>query len=176
MGKQAQPGAGSIYRFYNGQLQTLFSDITIPNAICFAPDGRYAFYTDTPTRVIRRQRLDANGWPDDAPEPFIDLYAAGLNPDGAVVDADGYLWVALWGSAQVIRFDPTGRVDQVVDLPASQPSCPAFGGDNLSTLFVTSACEDLTMPTVQDGQTFQYKTSFHGQAEHRVHAHGVIED
>lgn len=174
MGKQAQPNAGNIYRFYNGKLQTLFSNITIPNAICFAPDRRHAFYTDTPTRVILRQKLDADGWPDGAPRAFTDLNDAGFNPDGAVVDADGYLWVALWGAAQVVRFDPAGRINQVVDLPASQPSCPAFGGTNLSTLFITSACEGLKVPTDQEGQTFQHKTGSHGQAEHRVRVQGFV--
>ena len=94
MGFDADPGAGAIYRWYRGRLECLFPAITIPNAICFAPAGRLAYFTDTVTGVIRRVALDAEGWPMGAPEEWLDLRPEGLNPDGAVVDAKGSLWNA----------------------------------------------------------------------------------
>ena len=65
-------------------------------------------------------------------------------PDGAVVDAEGFVWNAQWGAGSVIRFAPDGRVDRVVKVPVSRPTCPALGGKDLKTLYITSAREGLT--------------------------------
>jgi len=168
MGKAAEPRAGAIYRFYKGRLTRLFADITIPNAICFAPDGKAAFFADTVDKRILRQNLDAAGWPKGAPELFVDLAAEGLNPDGAVVDADGCLWNAQWGAARIARYAPDGRFLSAVRLPARQASCPAFGGPALTTLFATSAATGIETPADGDGLTFSVETGIAGQAEHRV--------
>lgn len=168
MGKEAEPGAGAIYRFFQGRLECLYSDVTIPNAICFSPDRRYAYYTDTPTRQIMRQPLKEDGWPTGPAEVFVDLREAGLNPDGAVVDAEGCLWNAQWGASRVARYAPNGTLLSALEIPAQQTSCPAFGGDGLQTLFVTSAAEGLENPQAVQGQTFAAKTNTRGQAEHRI--------
>ncbi len=123
MGKELEPEAGAIYRFYKGgQVEVLYQDITISNAISFAPDGRTAYYTDTPTGTVMRQALDGgDGWPDGAAQPFVRLD----RPDGAVVDAEGGLWVAGWGGAgRVLRYGPEGNLISHIDLPASQVTCP----------------------------------------------------
>ncbi len=168
MGKSAEHGAGSIYRYYQGALRKLVGDITISNAICFSPDRRFAYYADTPTRQIMRQTLDRDGWPVGRAEVFVDMTADALNPDGAVVDAQGYLWSAQWGAAQVTRYAPDGNVDQVIRLPAQQPSCPAFGGPDLTTLFVTSATQSLAQPSASDGTVQSIATACVGQLEHQV--------
>lgn len=168
MGKEAESGAGAIYRFYQGKVTKLYADITISNAICFAPGGDFAYFTDTPTQQIMRQALDQEGWPKGAPEVFIDLRAQGLNPDGAVVDAEGCLWNAQWGASRVARYAPDGQFLSAVEFPASQISCPAFGGDDLTTLFATSAAEGFVDPAPEEGQTFAQITGFKGQREHRV--------
>lgn len=173
MGKGLEPGAGAIYRFYRGELRRVFGAITIPNAISFSPDGHWLYFTDTPTRQIHRQALrPADGWPDHrAPEIFIDLRAEELNPDGAVVDAQGGLWSAQWGAARVARYDAQGQFDRAVALPARQSSCPAFGGADLTQLFVTSAQDGLDPEAPDEGRTFTADlsaTGLSGQAEHRV--------
>ncbi|WP_027960416.1 SMP-30/gluconolactonase/LRE family protein [Halomonas halodenitrificans] len=168
MGLNAEPGAGSLYRLHRGELTRLRCDLSIPNAICFSPDGQYAYYTDTPTARVMRWRLDAEGWPagtDDgveAPEPWADLRHAGGGPDGAVIDAEGCLWVALWGAGRVARLDSQGREIAHVALPASQPSCPVFGGGDLGTLYITTAREGMTSPGASDGSLFAVDLSPHG--------------
>lgn len=167
MGFDAEPEAGAIYRWYRGTLQCLFPEMTITNAICFGPDGKTAYFTDTAKGLIRRVMLDASGWPVGQPEDWLDLRAEGLNPDGAVVDADGNLWNAQWGAARVASYGPDGRFQQAVGFPAKQISCPAFGGADLSTLFATSASigqED----DPAAGQVFAAPVQTRGQAEHRV--------
>ncbi len=172
MGKRAERGAGAIYRFYRGALRRLYGGITIPNAICFAPDGRSAHFCDTVTRQVMRVALDEAGWPAGAPEPFLDLRAEGLNPDGAVVDAQGVLWLAQWGAGRVAAYGPDGTFLRAVEFAAPHTSCPAFGGPDLDVLYCTSALEGMSARGRADcpraGMTFAANGVATGQAEHRV--------
>ncbi len=144
MGKRAERGAGAIWRWYRGELRRLFADITIPNAICFTPDGRAAHFTDTVTGQVLKVALDENGWPSGQPEMWLDLTKEALNPDGAVVDADGVFWNAQWGAGRVAAYAPDGTFLRAVQVPgAPHTSCPAFGGKDLTTLYVTTALEHL---------------------------------
>ena len=173
MGKEMEPGAGAIYRWYRGALRQLYPGITVSNSICFCPHRKYAYYTDTLARVIMRQPLDAaSGWPSGAPKAFVDLTPDRLNPDGAVVDSDGVLWSAQWGASRVAAYGPDGRFLRSVPVDAVQTSCPAFGGPGLDTLYCTSAATGLSpdrldrQPT--NGMTFAAPGLARGQAEHRV--------
>lgn len=145
MGKRGgdDPGRGSIWRWYRGEMRRMFAGLTIPNSICFAPDGGRAYFSDTVTQKIQTVALDADGWPVGAPEVFVDLAAEGLYPDGATVDAEGNLWNAQWGAGRVASYAPDGRFLREVKMGASQASCPAFGGEGLTTLFCTTAHEGM---------------------------------
>ena len=148
MGLEAEKGQGAIYRYYDGDLRQLFDGLTIPNAICFG--SGFAHYADTDESKIYRVALDGEGWPEAEPELFLDLGPEGLNPDGAVIDAEGTLWVALWGSGKVAAYAPDGTFLRAVETGAPQTSCPAFGGAGLRTLFVTSAREGLDARALED--------------------------
>ncbi len=145
MGKRGgdDPGRGSIWRWYRGELRQLYSGLTIPNSICFSPDGRFAHFSDTLTHRIQRVALDQDGWPAGNAETFVDLGDEGLLPDGATVDAAGNLWNAQWGAGRVACYGPDGRFLKAVPMGAGQTSCPAFGGEGLSTLYCTSALEGM---------------------------------
>ncbi len=172
MGKKCESGAGAIYRYYRGELRKLYDKITIPNAICFTPDGKTAHFTDTVTSQVMRVALDAQGWPKGEPEVFLDLSADPSGPDGAVIDAAGLLWLAQWGAARVSAFSPDGSLVRHVAFDAPHTSCPAFGGPGLTTLFCTSALQgmDAAARAAQPnaGMTFAIKGVATGQAEHRV--------
>jgi sugar lactone lactonase YvrE len=172
MGKGLERGAGAIYRYYRGELRRLFDDITVPNAICFAPDGRAGYFADTMQRRIWRQGLDTQGWPEGAPEVFVDMKTEALSPDGAVVDADGVLWNAQWGAGRVAAYGPDGRFLHAIAFDAEKTTCPAFGGPDLGTLFCTSACEGMSADERAAhpgaGATFAVQVGARGQAEHRV--------
>ena len=172
MGKKAEAGAGAIYRYFRGEMRQLFPNITISNAICFAPDRSCAYFTDTLTRCIMRVALDTDGWPSAKPTVLIDLNDAKQNPDGAVTDAQGNIWVALWGSSCVSCFDAAGQHLRDVTVPARQPTCPAFGGPDLRDLMVTSATDGLVKddaaPHPQNGMTFRIPDVAQGLPEPQV--------
>lgn len=173
MGKSAEPGAGAIWRWYRGELRRLYTGITIPNAICFAPDGTTAYFTDTVTAKVMRVALDAQGWPADEAMVFLDLSKNGLNPDGAITDAAGNLWIAQWGASRVAAYDTAGTFLRAVEFPAPHASCPAFGGPDLSTLFCTTALQGMSAETRKAaplaGMTFAVTMSGAGRAEARIH-------
>ncbi|MGR3495934.1 SMP-30/gluconolactonase/LRE family protein [Citreimonas sp.] len=168
MGKSAEPRAGVIYRYFDGAVEKLFPDITIPNAICFAPDGRRAYIADTPRQRIWTVSLDAQGWPDTPPDVFVDLRSDALNPDGAVVDSEGAVWNAQWGAGRVARYLPDGSLDRVLDVPARQCTCPCIGGPALNRMIVTSAWEGLSAPDAVDGRTFRLDPGCTGLPEPHV--------
>lgn len=172
MGLEAEPGAGAIYRFWRGEVRRMFPDITIPNSICFTPDGKQAYFSDTPTHQVRRVDLNADGWPVGVPEILLDLRADGLNPDGAEVDVDGNIWLAEWGSARVRCYGPDGGVRTTVDFPTRNTTCAGFGGAGMDTLFCTSARIHMTAEEraadPYAGMTFSHKVGVRGQAAHRV--------
>lgn len=173
MGMTAEHQAGSIYRYYRGEVRKLFPKITIPNAMCFSPDGLYAYFTDTKVGDIMRQALDTtDGWPVGEPEIFIPSSQPQGSPDGAVVDADGNLWNAEWGGWRVACYSPTGDYIKEVKLTAAHTTCPAFGGPDLTTMFCTSACEGVSDENLaksdDHGKTFAIENVAKGQREHQV--------
>lgn len=173
MGKKAEPGRGAIWRYYRGELRRLFPGITISNAISFDPDRRHACFADTARKTVWRIRLDPlHGWPLGEPDVFRDFSDHGLNPDGAVFDAEGQLWIAEWGASRVAAYGADGAFVRSVAVGGRHSSCPAFGGADLTTLFVTTARLDLPEAVLkaepQNGCTFVVEDVARGLAEYRV--------
>ncbi|MEP5154412.1 SMP-30/gluconolactonase/LRE family protein [Planktotalea sp.] len=169
MGYKAENDAGAIYRFYQGELRKLARDITVSNTICFTPDRSFAHYSDTVTQQVMRVALDPEtGWPSSEAEVWLDLTEDGFNPDGAVVDANGTLWIALWGAARVNGYAPDGTLVASHEVDAQQPTCPAFGGPDLTDLYLTSAHTGIIEDIGNNGKTFCLKGIAKGQQEHRI--------
>lgn len=172
MGKTGAAGAGSIYRYYRGELRLLYPNITCPNSICFPANGRFAHFADSGTRKVMRVALDADGWPTGLPEEFLDLTATGPEPDGAVIDNAGLLWLAQWGAARICAYAPDGSLQQTIAFDAPHTSCPAFGGEGLTTLFCTTALEGMDVAAraayPNAGMTLSMPNIANGQPENRV--------
>jgi sugar lactone lactonase YvrE len=166
MGIGAEQNAGAIYRYYKGELRKLVTDVTISNSICFSPDGRHAYYTDTDTQLILKVSLDKNGWPAGAPEVHINLQGTPYRPDGAVMDTVGNLWSAQWGVGRIACYDPTGQFVTAFETGVPQTSCPAFGSEDMKTLYCTTAA--VGRSGENDGKVFYFDTSYTGQTEHKV--------
>lgn len=172
MGKSAERGRGAVRRWRDGELRTVVEGIDIPNAICFDADRGVAYWTDTPTQVVRRQPVHPEtGWPEGEAVPHVDLRGTEHHPDGAVVDAEGALWIAEWGSARVARHDSDGRFVDAVRVPGLHSSCPAFGGPDLTTLYCTTARQGLSAERDEDeaqGRTYAVPGAGRGRPEPRI--------
>ncbi|MEH2541334.1 MULTISPECIES: SMP-30/gluconolactonase/LRE family protein [unclassified Bradyrhizobium] len=169
MGRQAERGLGAIYALHRGELSRLYDHITIPNAICFAPDGTIGYFADTGENVLFRVELDAaTGLPRGTPAPLI-TWRGGGGVDGAVVDADGLIWSARWGGGCIDVYSPQGEHLRSLRVPARQSSCPAFVGQDFSRLLVTSAWqgmgEDAKRADPDHGRTFLLDVAARGRPE-----------
>jgi sugar lactone lactonase len=169
MGRKAERGAGTIYALHRGQISRLFSGVTIPNAICFSPDGALGYFADTATNVLHRVALDAlTGLPRGAPEVLLQHHGVG-GLDGAVVDIDGRIWNARWGGGCIDVYSPQGEYLRCLHVPTRQASCPAFVGPDLSRLLVTSAWQDMDEAAramdPEHGRTFLMEVAARGRAE-----------
>nr|WP_249150502.1 SMP-30/gluconolactonase/LRE family protein [Bradyrhizobium sp. JYMT SZCCT0180] len=173
MGRNAEKGAGAIYRFFRGELLRIYADISIPNAICFSPDGATAYFTDSSEGVLYRVAIDpTNAVPIGDPETLYDNRGGPGGLDGAVVDAEGLIWNARWGGSCIDVYTPGGDRVRTIGIPAKQPSCPVFVGRNFASLLVTTAWEGMDeharAADPHHGQTFVLDVGARGRPEPRI--------
>lgn len=138
MGVHADP-LGRLYRVDgSGRVDVLAEGIRIANALCFSPAGDVMYFADSLEGTIRACAYGRGDASVGAPRVLCDTTQWGSGPDGATVDAEGCLWVALVRAGKIARVTPDGALDRLIEAPADLPSSLAFGGDDLATLFVTT--------------------------------------
>ncbi|MEU8790608.1 SMP-30/gluconolactonase/LRE family protein [Streptomyces sp. NPDC048643] len=138
------PGGGTLTRIApDGTVRPLLDDVAVSNGTGWSPDGRRVYYVDSPTRRIDVFDLDDDHLPVNR-RAFTTIEDG--FPDGLTVDADGGVWVALWDGGAVRRYTPDGALDRVVPLPVRRPTACAFGGTDLTDLYVTTARTGLARP------------------------------
>jgi sugar lactone lactonase YvrE len=136
---------GALYRLnIDSSCRRMVDGIVISNALCWSPDGRTMYHADTARRIVWAWDSDPERGEIENRRVFATLSVDEGSPDGATVDADGFVWLAHWDGWQLTRHDPTGRTERVIDLPVQRPTCPAFGGPDLDVLYVTSASSGLS--------------------------------
>jgi sugar lactone lactonase YvrE len=141
MNERAFVPEGTLFRVDPDlSVHPMLDQIKVPNAIAFSPDDRTLYFADTRACTIWRFDFDIAEGRIWNRRVFAETRAP-ARPDGACVDADGFLWNTHFAGACVVRYAPDGHVDRVVELPVGNPTCCCFGGDNLDTLFVTSASD-----------------------------------
>ena len=130
---------GRLHRIEaDGSTTTVREGIGVSNGLAFAPDGRTMYFADTHRDVVWAYDYDVDTGTATRERVFLDFASLPGRPDGACVDEAGCYWVAcVYGSA-VLRVTPAGIVDRRVAIPVPKPTMPAFGGDGLSTIFVTT--------------------------------------
>jgi sugar lactone lactonase YvrE len=136
---------GNLYRIDPDLTVTkIDSGFAIPNGLAWSPDDKAMFHTDTRTNVVWRYDFDPATGMRGAKRAFFHFDAAATGGvDGAAMDADGGYWPALYGGGKLLRLLPDGGVDREIPLPVSQPTMPAFGGADMTTVFITSAYQKL---------------------------------
>ena len=145
MSRSRQRGTAALYRLEaGGAIERVIAETTISNGLGWSPDGERMYFVDSPTQ--RLDVLDFDGADGSVSErrPLVRIDPALGLPDGLCVDAEGGIWVALFGGGAVHRYSPKGELTEVVPLPTTNPTCPAFGGPARTTLYVTTARHKLS--------------------------------
>ena len=131
---------GALYSFDGRQVKKLFGGVTISNGLTWSPDHKTFYYIDTPTRKIQAFDYDLATGQIANPRVAIRIADTLGWPDGMTSDTDGNLWIALWGGAQVTKWNPqTGSLLEQIPVPALQTSSCIFGGKDMNELYITSA-------------------------------------
>lgn len=170
MGRKAEKEAGAIYHVAKGVVTRLYGGVSIPNGICFSPDGSIGYFVDSAINHIMRVDLDpATGLPTGEATVFSDQSGNPGDVDGSVCDADGLIWNARWGQGTVDVYKPDGSWVARHAVPATQSSCPAFIGAKADRLLVTSAWQDMDdaarKADPNAGKTFELGVTVKGRFE-----------
>jgi len=131
---------GSLYSFDGTSITRLLSGITISNGLTWSPDHKTFFYIDTPTREVKAFDYELETGAISSPRVAVRVHESLGWPDGMASDIQGNLWIAMWGGAQVTKWDPnTGKLLEQIPVPALNVSSCAFGGRDLNVLYITTA-------------------------------------
>lgn len=145
-------------------LSTLIDSISCANSICFTPDGHTMFFADTPDKEILAFDYGDNGVADR--RQLVSFDAEPGLPDGSCVDSEGGVWNAEWEGRRVVRVSPDGHIDQIVEVPVWKPTCCAFGGPDMDTLYITTSRlmsdDSVLAKEPSSGGLFAVKTGFIG--------------
>ncbi len=136
-----QPGAACLYCLEpDGQVRTMLRGVTNSNGLAWGPDYRTMYYIDTPTCAVAAFDYERATGRIESPRTVIAIPPERGKPDGMTIDAEGMLWIALWGGGCVQRWDPhSGRLLATLAVPARRVSSCALGGPALDDLYVTTA-------------------------------------
>ena len=135
------PGGGKIYRLdVDGTVTVTIDPVSLSNGMAWSPDGGTVYYIDTETQRVDAFDYDPEaGIVADSRRPLVDLTETNGSPDGMTVDAEGFLWVAMWGDSSVLRISPDGKLDGRIEFPVSHVSACTFGGSDLGDLYVATS-------------------------------------
>lgn len=139
----------SLIRYDGSKPETLETGVRVANSISFSPDGRWMYFADTPTRVIRRFPYDPETGALGAAETFFAVQDKAGFPDGSCVDAEGALWNARFWGGRLQRILTDGTEDMRIDVEAPQVTCACFGGTALDRLYITTARENMSDEQVE---------------------------
>ena len=161
------PGAGTLYRLDpGGRVEVTLRDVTVSNGLQWNRAGDTVFYSDTPTGRLDSFDFDPVSGAFTGRRAFAQISGGG-HPDGLAIDVEDGIWVALWGGSAVHRYDSGGRLDLVVDLPVSNVTACAFGGPELTTLFITTSRQGIGLDEQPDaGAVFRYGAGVAGAPQH----------
>jgi sugar lactone lactonase YvrE len=145
MSRTRAAGTAALYRLTpGGEVEPVLSDLTISNGLGWSPDGELMYHVDSTAQRIDAFDFDRGDGALSGRRTLVSVDPEDGLPDGLAVDAEGGIWVCLFGGGELRRYSAAGKLDAAIRLPVAKPTCPAFGGPGLETLFVTTA---------RDGQT-----------------------
>lgn len=154
----------------DGSVVQHLHNVRLSNSLCWSPDNCTLYFSDSAKKCIDAYAFNLDNGTLGAGRCLINL-PPHCNPDGSVTDIEGHLWNALWGSSQLVRISPAGKISDRLLLPVSQPACPTFAGPSLNWLVVSSATYSLSEGALATetsaGNLFIYESRYTGKSEHR---------
>ena len=167
MNLNEQDPTGALYSFDGKSVNKLFGNTTISNGLTWSPDYQTFYYIDTPTREVQAFDYDLESGALANRRVAFSVPAALGWPDGMTSDTQGNLWIAMWGGAQVTKWNPhTGQLLEQIPVPAKNVSCCVFGGKHLNELYLTSARKELDAGALAQypltGGVFRLETKVEG--------------
>ena len=140
MDDNAEQATGSLYRLSAGlEMVKVLSGIIVTNGLGWSPDDKTMYFTDSENRTILAFDYDLESGQTANQRVFAEIPEDAGVPDGLTVDSQGFVWGAHWDGWRVTRYDPSGRVERVIEMPVPRPTSCMFGGEDLDKLYVTSA-------------------------------------
>jgi sugar lactone lactonase YvrE len=157
---------GKLFRVAaDGSFQTMETKVGVSNGPCWSPDGKTFYFSDSKNQIIYAFDFDGDNGSISNRRVLNDSKDFGY-PDGATVDAEGFIWSARWEGSCVVRIDPKGRIDRVVEIPATRVTCPVFGGADMDTLYLTTSRAHVDAATLarypDQGGVFAFKPGVKG--------------
>jgi len=153
----------------DASVRTMETGIGISNGIAWSPDNLVMYYVDSPKRVIYAYDFDPTTGSMSNRRDLVETPGSHDAPDGITVDAEGYIWCARWDGWRIVRYAPDGCIDAEIQLPVQRPTSCTFGGEDLKTLYITSARTGLDHKQLKQqplaGDIFTVDTPIAGIAE-----------
>tara|TARA_B100001250_G_scaffold89810_1_gene74567 strand:+ start:28224 stop:29123 length:900 start_codon:yes stop_codon:yes gene_type:complete len=155
--------------------------VELCNGMGFSPDERTFYNTDSLKKIIYKWDYNKKNKSLSNKRVFVKLDKEDMGiVDGMTVDSEGFIWSAIWFSSKVLRFDPDGKLEREISFPATQTSCPAFGGKDLNELYVTTANsgtgekpsgvepKNYNFNSYRGGDLFRVKLDIQGKLEYKT--------
>ncbi len=167
MDRNLKDSIGAIFRVdKNLESMKIDDGFKISNGIAWSPDNKTMYFSDSPARTIYAYDFDLAAGIVTNRRIFSVFDDSPGNPDGCAVDSEGFVWSARVRAARVDRYDPDGNIERSIQLPVSRPTSLAFGGANMSTLFITTSTLSLTTEDLHKeplaGSLFSVETGIKG--------------
>jgi len=170
---------GSLYRLdVDFSIRRMDTGFVCSNGLGWSPDNRTMYFTDSMARTIWAYEFDLTNGELGERRHFARLADHDGVPDGLTVDSEGFIWSAVWDGWRLIRYAPDGGIDREVPIPVQRPTSCTFGGPDLKTLYITSACEGLSRSALERGPLagalFALETDVPGLPEATFNGSGAL--
>ena len=152
---------GKLYKVdTNKKISVIEEDLGIPNTFVWSPDNKNFYFTDTLSGTILSYNFELESGELSNKKNFATFDRG--HPDGSTIDTDGCVWNCRWGGSCIVRFTPSGKVDQIIEMPVQNITNCIFGGNDMKTLFITTASNEGTNKNDLDGSLFSINLNYEG--------------
>ena len=152
---------GKLYKVdTNKKISVVEEGLGIPNTFVWSPDNTNFYFTDTLNGTLLSYDFELESGELSNKKNFATFDRG--HPDGSTIDTDGCVWNCRWGGSCIVRFTPSGKVDQIIEMPVQNITNCIFGGSDMKTLFITTASNEGNNQNNLDGSLFSINLNYQG--------------